>query len=208
MSTYTLMQTELTAQIDPGGTGLASVIQDHIKRAVKFYKRRAFRFNEGRLSLSTADGTETYSPPTSGNETLLTVDDLYIVFSNRNYPLYEKSFAELEEYKVTSAVYTGRPIYWAYHDELIYLYPIPDAVYTVYCHGILDLGDPDTVANSAWFDEAYELIMSRARFTIYRDHLHDMELAQAAQAGYIEAEDRLRSDYVNAIGSTPVKPWH
>jgi hypothetical protein len=84
---------------------------------------------------------------------------------------------------------TSMPRYWAEDEETIHLWPIPDAVYTLYVYGTADIDIPASgAASNIWTTEAFDLMRAEAKITLYRGPLRDPDGMQLAMS---ERDDAL-----------------
>jgi hypothetical protein len=127
----------------------ATYAKKAIVSAIDFYKYHRFWFNESNFLLSTVDGTNGYSPVSSGTagypRDLISIDHLSLLDGSTITTINKVGIQEFRERR-TSTTTEGKPLYWAFHGELLLLYPTPDAVYTVTGHSVRELAvdDPGT----------------------------------------------------------------
>lgn len=170
-----------------------------IERAIEYYSDEAFWFNRDSGTASTTSGTDYVTVPYA-----VRVPD---VVSYDGTPLQKVSLQQIEH--LTDS---GQPSHWAENGGTIQLWPIPDATYSLSVHGIAQIDAPEADGDeTAWTNEAYDLIAARVRFLLCRDIWRDMEGVQLAASAEGEALDRLRNE-TRRRGRTPLRsrgeePW-
>lgn len=214
MSTYGDMVTRVTDEL--ARSDLSSQTQTAIMRAIRFYERRRWWFNETRFTFSTVSGQEYYSDVEAGNRTisrLKSVDSATLLVNSVNrYPITQRSWNYINTISSTSTNY-GQPedfcLYGASgygsvsattavaSGQLIRLYPIPDSQpYTIQIAGLITLLDqeglgpysfPPNVTTDVWSLDCEDLICCRAKWDVCSSYLKDLDGAQAAKAQEGEA---------------------
>lgn len=214
MTTYGDMVTRIGDEL--ARSDLTSQIQGSVMRAIRFYERRRWWFNETRFTFSTISGQEYYSDVDAGNRTisrLKLVDSATLLVSTVNrYPINERSWDYINTISDTTTNY-GQPedfcLYGASSygavsptiavasGQLIRLYPIPDSQpYTIQIAGLITLLDqeglgpyvyPAGTTTDVWSLDGEDLICCRAKWDVCSSYLKDMDAAQAAKAQETEA---------------------
>ena len=190
MATFLEMTTTIADMLNR--SDLSTQIKDEINNAIGYYYE-AFRFwfqekigtfatIASQQAYGTADGT-----PTDINE----IDYVKIAYaSNWNKELMRVTYQEIENYNIGN--YTGKPEKFAIYQEKFYLWPIPDAAYTVtvaYTQTYSELSaDADT---NDFTNYATELIQYRAISAIYENYLFDNNEADRKRVREIEQLNRL-----------------
>lgn len=174
-------------------TDLTDDIAYAIADSVAHYKTRRFRFNQARSTFNVTSGTEYYGTSVIPND-ILQVDVLSITVNGRKYVLREWSYETMERIASTTNTF-GQPTAWAWYDDEIRFYPVPDATYTVTISYHQSIGVPATDgASNAWTNEAEELIRNAAKRRLCLGKLRDPEGAQLAATYEGEALERLRKE--------------
>lgn len=120
-----------------------------IVSAIDYYKHHRFWFNESNSSLTTADGTNSYSAVSSGTagypRDLIEIDHMSLLYNTSICPIRKIGIQQFREVRDSTST-EGRPYYWSFHGEMLLLYPTPDAAYTVTFHYVRELAvdDPGT----------------------------------------------------------------
>lgn len=193
MATLADMRSRIADDINT--TAYNTQIDLAINRAIKHYAKDDFWFTEATDTFTTVADQKIYtsadSIPTDIAEFITTevtdTDDSELIF---------KPFEYLERQYQTST--TGLPHYYHYYDETFYLYPTPDAAYTVkvyYRKLYTDLSaDGDT---NDFLVHANDLIEARARKWIAARILMDYDMARVAGIEEDEALLSLRQQHTS-----------
>jgi hypothetical protein len=219
MTTYGDMVTRVQDEL--ARTDLTTQVQGSIMRAIRFYERRRWWFNETRFSFATVQGQEYYSDVDAGFRTisrLKLVDTATLIVNSVNrYPIRQRSWEYINTISNTTTNY-GQPedfcLYGAsgYQNfsptsavasgQMIRLYPIPDSQpYTVQIAGIITLLDqeglgpysfPTNTTTDVWSLDCEDLICTRAKWDVCSSYLKDMDAAGAAKAQELDALRELK----------------
>lgn len=160
---------------------LTSQIANAINDAIDAYQNERFYFNESRsLTFSTVINQEFYTAsdlPDIVN--IVKIDFAYLFINNYPYKLVATAPELLESLSVT-ATYTGPPYEYAWYDNSIRLYPIPNAVYPIRITAQILRAPPgsDGETGNVWMTAAERLIRSRAKYELAVHVLNDDELAR------------------------------
>jgi hypothetical protein len=176
MTTYATMRTRIADEI--ARSDLTSNINAAILSAIEHHKDERFWFNELRDTASTVSGTQNYlMPDSSAERPLIRADQLTITVNSNIYELELRPHSEIVRL-TTSATRTGVPDYWSYYQDSIWLYPIPNGIYTLTLWYVGQLAalsaDADT---NAWTVEAEALIRCRAKWDLYTHVIRDFPMA-------------------------------
>lgn len=166
-----LNRSDLTVQIDAA-----------INRAINYYSKKRFWFNEDTMTFPTVASQKSYDM--SAND----IQQLFLVQATVNstkFVLVPKPYTFVAG--ADTGNFTGYPEYWAWFANSIWLYPTPNDAYTItlsYQKIYEDLID-DTDEND-FTNNAYALIEARARWWIYTHTIQDQELAGVSKAEEME----------------------
>lgn len=166
----TLLST-LSARIadDLSRSDLTTQIAAAITDAITHYQSTRFYFNETRsVTFSTVAAQSLYTIVDSASIPLMfQFDDVQITVSGNVYSLDREDAAVLEDL-VGSTASSGDPNCWAWVDQGLRLYPIPNAVRTIRLIGAIKKAPPtDDTAGNVWMTEAFELIRCHAKGLLY-----------------------------------------
>jgi hypothetical protein len=189
MSNFLTMIERIEDELDD--SGIRTQIQREIQSAIRHYSSKRFFFTERTFTFATVAAQESYDIDDAADiDTFLEVQDSYITSGSVRYPVLPVDFPYLSSAQNGST--TGRPTNWAFFARSFYLYPIPDAAYTVTISGHCRLAalSADTDTN-AWMTDGEELIRSRAKRKLAQNVTKDLDEAQSSGASEIEALDAL-----------------
>jgi hypothetical protein len=182
-SMVTRIVDELTLPV--GDTSLVPQIKLEIQSAILLYERELFWFDEGQAAINTAAATATVTPPAD----LIEIDSIDLTYGGHPYPLKRKGWNWYVDVGARdTTVGKAPPGNYVFYQNLLYLYPVPDAIYALqlsYKKKLAVLSaDADT---NSWMTEGEELIRNRARQAVrvnYRnDSVAKAELLQMASSG-------------------------
>ena len=183
----TLSALKATIADDLARSDLTTQIAAAIESAIEHFRTTRFYFNETRAAtFSTVSTQAVYSGSDDADIPLFfDIDDVFVVDSGQNYRLKKSDPQELE-YLTDTAASSGRPYRWAWFEQSIRLYPVPDAVYTVRPVGAIEKASPasDATENNVWMTEAYELLRCRAKWYLYGHTIREMN--EAAKFGGLD----------------------
>jgi hypothetical protein len=170
-----------------------------IDRAIEYYADEKFYFNRDSGTAITTSGTGYVVCP-------------YAVRVPETVSYNGTLLAKVPFDSISYLTLTGQPTRWAENGGLIQLSPIPDAAYSLTVHGIAQIDAPeDDGDETVWTNEAYDLIVARVRFLLYRDVFRDKDGAQLAAQAEGEALTRLRKETrrrsVTPLRSRGDEPW-
>lgn len=205
MSTFAQMKTRIADDIKR--SDLTTQIGVAINRAIEFYEKERFFFNETSGTFSTVSGQESYGSADSIPSTIAEIDEVTLTQTSTNiYPLNPTSFSSIRSMNTGGTSYTGEPLDFAYYMEKFWLSPIPNAVFTVTVYFKKTYAqlsaDGDT---NDWTEEAEDLIEARARWWLYRRIIRNFDEAAAAKAEELEALSSLVSKTTMLISTGSVR---
>ncbi len=166
---------------------VAARIPNAIQSAIRFYESERLWFTEGESTSSTVAGQQQQAMPTD----FLEGDSLTLTVDNIRYLLKRRPWSWMRGHNIDTLT-TSRPTDWSYFADQIYMFPIPDLVYTLtmsYLQRLAALsGFTDT---NAWMVHGEELIRERAKYDLMRQGPgKDLEMAALFK---ITSEDALRN---------------
>jgi len=213
---YTLTGMLAEMQSDTGRTATAQVdaMRRAIERAIYFYQKRSFWFNETRsATFNTVIGTDTYTFNTATTTGTIgyefdRIDGCWITFASGDVREMMLSHYDDFEEDADNETTNGQPTQFGYVNNALRFDYAPDAVYSVRLAGHLILAGPQTddETDNPWMTEAYNLIMSRAKAELYTHRWEDYvagSVMQTAEQLALKAltdatVDKLRTGYVTA----------
>jgi hypothetical protein len=186
-----------------------AAIRNKIAAAIRHYQPTRFWFNEDRdVTFNTVADQSDYDFVTDITQEFYTIDGLFLTEGSNVYGLRPADYRGLEvllDANTTSAL----PVSFAYIDRKLRLYPYPDDVYSVRVTGHIKVAVPttDDEAGNAWFTEAYDLIMSRAKAELYVHRWEDPgNLAAMMRVAEQDAFSRLVSTTNSKVGTGTIRP--
>lgn len=187
MATLADMKTRISTELvrDDLGTGgsLVSTMVTLIGRACEYYADQKFWFNSIVTTANTAASTVAMTIPS----TVRVIDKLTI--PAYDVVLTEATLSDLSDYSTT-----GRPTHYAYYNDTVRFYPIPDAIYTCGIFGIAKVAAPTLDADtSIWTNEAQDLIIGHTKVALCRMFKDELGI-QLALAEERDALARLRRE--------------
>lgn len=194
MPTLSDMQTSIASEIFRDDLGTA--IANEITRAIRFYQRKRFHFNETRqLVFNTVANQEFYGAAAEPRiPNLIEIDYIQATQNQRPFTL-DKVSAEILDYWA-GAPASGPPSAYAYFEGTLRLHPMPNDVYPVRVAALVRVdppSDPNDDTNP-WMNDAEELIRSRAKRNLYLHYLGDQEMGAVMKAAEDEALNSLKSE--------------
>lgn len=177
---------------------LGSTIEREISRAIQFYQRTRFWFNESRtITFNTVNLQEFYDAADHPDiPNLLAIDYMTVTRSGTEItPLCRTTSFDLDTYSVSQAN-PNVPTDYVYFEQKLRFYPIPNGIYAIRIAGVFRYPAPavDDEADNHWMTDAEELIRSRAKRNLYLHSLGDQQSAAAMKAAEDEALQSLRAE--------------
>lgn len=164
-------------------TDLTSDIATAISSAILEYRSQRFEFNQAQSAFNTVANTQSYTTGDTGFPTDIAQIDYVRATVNSQYVAVEPTTYEEIRALTTSTSVTGSPIKWAWYALKLWLYPIPDAVYSVQLSYLQRKAAPSSDGDdtSVWTNEAGDLICANAKKRVARHVMFDDELAKRCE---------------------------
>lgn len=152
---------------------LTAALDRHISSACRYFAAERFWFNAIVVTASTVAGNPLVAMPAS----VRTVERITI-------PASYIELLPLSMEQIDDSLGEGTPRYFTAYGDNIRLTPTPMGVFTLNVYGIAAIAAPTADSDeSAWTNEAADLIAARTRMTLYRDVFRDLEgMASARNA--------------------------
>jgi hypothetical protein len=185
VATLETLKTRIAGELNR--SDLTSEIASAISTAIRFYRSKRFEFNEQVASFNTTDGQQAYTTATIPDD-IGAIDLLMITVSGRVYELTPTDYQELKNLTSTTSL-EGSPERFAFYAQQIFLYPIPDATYSVSISYQQRKDEPanDSDGATVWTNEAEPLIRACAKKIVARDKMWDNELEARCERAEMEA---------------------
>jgi hypothetical protein len=199
MATFGEMQTNIAGYLSRADLG--SEIQNAIRRAIKYYEREAFWFNEVEDSFVTASGTKDYTLSNS----YAYLNQVMLNHGGYRYEIGRESYETLNA--IDSENYSGQPELYAERNGTLRLYPIPNATFTasyVYLAKAASLTSTDST--NTFTLNAEELIEARAMWWLNQFKLKNVSMAREWKTVETEALGAIRGESTNHLTSGKLRP--
>jgi hypothetical protein len=177
VATYLDMQTRIADELDRAD--LASQIRKAILSAVAFYAKKHFWFTESSFTFATVAGQRNYtSSDAAAIATSPSIEILNGSFFGTRVPLTKQTFEYIDS-KTSQTTSRGEPEDWAYRAQQIWLYPVPDAAYTITAYHIPTLTALSSDSDSnAWTNDAEAMIRARAKWDLVKNVIRGPEMVE------------------------------
>lgn len=183
---------------------LTTVIADFAADRIEYYQKECFY--AGRVlngSISTVVGTKNYSFPT-GWEQVVTIR---ILNGSTWIELIQKSYDELQEMDSLQPSVQSLPAYWAPFADQFYVFPAPNAIYSLELTMDLPPNPPADAASNFWTGDAQTLVIEGTCAEICATYLND----PVREARHRPLEERelisLSSKTIRARGGIRTRPY-
>lgn len=206
MSTINAMENKIKSDINR--SDLTSQISTAINRAIRYYYNSDnFYFNETTATFDTVSGQKIYENTDSGTGITDIAEILMVKIAINASTLIEltpRTFQYLEQLDVNSN--PGQPFDYAYYNQNFYIYPIPDAAYTVTVYYNKEYSDLSGNNSNDFTTDAEDLIEARARWLLYMHVIRDSEAAAMSKAEEKDALQALRISTARKTSTGKVRP--
>lgn len=207
MSTLAQMRSRIADDLDR--TDLSTQIDKAINRAIEYYEKERFWFNEKIATFTTVASQKNYSSSDGIPTDILEIDYVEVTINGREDKLIRRTYDWIRE--LIGFDGTGYPTDYCYYQENFYFYLIPNGAYTITVSyqqkysGTQLSSDSDT---NDFLSYAEDLIEARARAWLYARVIKDVDQAQIAKAEENEAIAALREKTRKIIGTHQVQLTH
>jgi hypothetical protein len=205
MTTLATLKAEIAD--DLARSDLTTAIAEAITEAIEFYQPQPFWFTEDRdATFATVSGTSEYtSTEDSDIGQFYRLDNVFLVDGSQIYDMREISIGMWQDYQDVST--NARPYNFARYQESYFLYPTPDAAYTVRLVGHRKIAAPasDEEADNVWMTKAYQLIRARAVKNIFGKKIRAYNHAQVWQMEEERQLDRLYEESARRTSTGKIK---
>lgn len=170
MATYADMQTRIADELHR--SDLTARIKKAIVSAVRHYERKRFYFCESSFTFATVAGQYEYTTTAAAAiATSPNIERLNGTFFGTRTPLTKIDWKSLDD-KIAMTTSRATPHEWAYRAKALYLYPVPDAVYTITAFNVPRLTELSADADeNAWTNDAEELIRIHAKIDLIENQI-------------------------------------
>lgn len=207
MATFEQMRTRIADDINR--SDINSQIDKAIQRAIEYYEKERFWFNEKVWSFSASSATEQVAFSAANTTDLLEIDTVTLTRNSSDiYPLDQITYQHLRNLATSGTSNSrGAPSDFALFNNTWFLYPVPDQNYVVHVYGMKSYATLSASSDSNDFTtDAEDLIEARARWWVCLRILKDYSAAQIAKGEEMEALQSLRTKTVNRISTGKIRP--
>lgn len=186
-------------------------IQLAINRAIKKFSKAKLWFDETQQDFLTVQGKWQYGAADGVPDDIRQIDHMRITVNNVYYTVIQRPIQYIIEANVNNN--QGQPIDWAWYEEEIFFYPIPQHDYPItlfYQKQYAPLVFPTDTNDWITIEEAEELIENEALRWIYKKVLLDKDMADEYK---VEAAESLRvlneinESMTGALGNIQATYW-
>jgi hypothetical protein len=203
MATLADMRSRIQDDIDD--PNLASQIDAAIKRSIRYYSTQRFWFNTKTITFTTVSGTATYGTAQSFPSDVIDIDAVKATVSGNDFIMPRMTYQEFLE--LDTGNINGQPDTYAIYDESMYIFPTPDATYTIsmsYHHEFDELAS-DADSND-FTNNVRDLIEARAEWDIYSRIIKDQESANVMKQMEFDLLGEARAKTDKFISTGIVRP--
>jgi hypothetical protein len=190
---YGTMQVRIGDEIQDAVV-LLPQIQNAIQDAIAQFEPNRFYFNQTIGTFNTTANREYYGAADFADIPLLIeVNSLLVGISGSKSALQAEDFRQMD--RVQNGAWFGPPRAFAYYNQQLRLFPIPDAVYPLtmaYHHRLSPLVAPTDT--NAWMTDGEMLIRQTAKGMLALDVLQEANIVQGAQVLADKALVRLQME--------------
>lgn len=188
---------------------MSTTIADLILDSIAHYEPEQFFLNQSTQTFSISSSQDTYtSVDASFIPHIMDFTALRLTISSSDKPTLEKwTWEQLEDMNYPTS--RGQPVAYAYWDESIRFYPIPDSGYEIRFSGVVaeaSLSLSTDVNSWTQRGKGKELIKQRAKSLLYSEYLRDDVNAGRAMAREQQALKVLRDRTSRAQGTSTITP--
>ena len=192
MTTLAIMKARIASELRR--SDLTTQIADAINTAIGAYEHERWYVNETRENTFTTVAEQpNYGVSDAAFIGVLSkIDYIFLTVGNQPFELLPETMKFIED-SGTNNTFLGQPGWYAFYDEQIWLYPVPNDPWTVRVGGVIEQAAPvsDAEIGNFWMIKGERLTRSRAKYEI---QLHVLKNAQAAMemaTAVTEAYDQL-----------------
>ena len=194
---------------DLNRTDLSTQIRKAINRAIEFYSKERFWFNENIWSFSASSATDQVAFSAALTTDLREVDTVTVTRSATDiYPLDQVTHNYLRQIATSgTSNTTGPPTDFAIFKNTWFFYPVPDQNYVVHVYGQKNYATLSATTSSNDFTtDAEDLIEARARWWLYANIIKDINQAGVSKATEGEALHALKAKTTRLLATGRIEP--
>lgn len=184
---------------------LSTQIDKAVNRAITYYEKEQFWFNQNTATFTTVNNQKSYSSADGIPTDIAEINYLEITVSTYQYEMEPKPYDWIK--RKIGFNFLGIPRHYAYYNNSFWFYLVPNGAYTItasYQKTFTALSsDTDT---NVFLTNAEDLIEARSRWWVCNRILQDNDLAAVAKQEEMDALDSLRSKTAKLITSHRILP--
>jgi hypothetical protein len=209
MSNFIQMQDNISAYILRDD--VATYVKLAINRAIAKYSKSRFWFDETTDTFDLVQGTWFYGVADGVPDDIRQIDYMRITVNNVYYHVNQRDIQYVIDANVNNN--QGQPVDWAWYNESIYFYPVPQSDYPItlfYQKNYPELVDPTDSNSFTEIPEAAELIENEALYWLYKKVILDPEKAQEykiAAADSLKVLNQINESITGVEGSIKPTRW-
>ena len=204
MSTFSQMRSKIADDLNR--TDLTTQINRAINRALTYYKKQRFWFNEGTATFSTVVDQESYGSADGVATDIVDIDEAKITISSTVKPtLTKQTFNYIQQMNYGN--FKSQPTDYAIFQNKIWLYPIPNQVWTItlyYQKSYSDLSDDSDENDFTTYAE--DLIEARAIWWLFKTVIRDKDAAEDYKQVEMDALTSLQAQTTKLTSSNKLRP--
>jgi len=198
MTTLAIMKERIADELVR--SDLTSQIAYAISDAIALYQKEPWAFKQSRAyQLTTVADQYVYTSSDAAWIALVQrLQWVHLLRDGASAPMKEMRVDNLEQLN-GNGTFGGEPLGYAYWGENLFLYPIPNEVYTLRAGGFFAVAEPatDAEAGNPWMTKAERIVRQKAKWLVAKDVIHDDALAQRIEVPLLDAESAMRDEFNN-----------
>lgn len=204
MSTFSQMRSKIADDLNR--SDLTTQINRAINRAINHYKKQRFWFNESTDTFSTVVDQESYGSADGVATDIVEIDEAKITISSSVKPtLTKQTFQYIQEMNYGN--FSSQPTDYAIFQNKIWLYPIPNQVWTITLYYQKSYSDLSADADENDFTTyAEDLIEARATWWLYKTVIRDKDAADDYKQVELDALTSLQAHTIKLKSSNKLRP--
>ena len=194
MTTLTIMKARIAEELRR--SDLTTQIAAAINTAIQAYEHERWFFNESRdNTFQTIVNQSNYGVTEAAFIGLITkIDYVFIIIGDQPFRLKNDAMIDIEDVSTNNTFY-GQSDSYAWYNRQLYLYPIPNEIWTVRVAAVFETSAPltDDEVGNFWMTKAELLIRARAKYELQLHVLKNREAASDMGSAVTEAWDQLNT---------------
>lgn len=202
MTTLAEIRDSLQGTLDR--TGLETLFDLAVNKAINHYERENFWFTQTSGTFSTVAGTASYGTADGLPSDIKSIHYAEVTINGADYPLTRRDISWVQEMNPQAT--QGEPSDYAWWQGKAWLYLVPNAVRTVRLYYTKSYAELTSADENDWTNSARELIEVRARWWLNSYILKDYPAADRDKLEEAEQLLAIRSRNEEIAGGMRVRP--